>query len=818
MKIQQHLIIRTHIIFLYLLLPVWGASQINGRVTDAHTGEPLAFVNIIEQGTRNGTMTDIDGAFSLKLSDEKTPLQLSYVGYFGQTYPIKNPEQQQQIKLHRRPYELEEVIVYPGENPAHRIVKNAINNRSSNDPEKLEGFIYTSYNKFLATLDQDFYLERWEMTGDSSQLQISEMLNKRHLFIMESVSERKFKSPNQSNEIIIANRVSGLENPMFSMLATELQPFSFYGATISLLENEYISPLNRAAFNRYFYNIEDTLYWNNDTVFVIAFRPARNTNFDGLSGLLYINTFKWAIQNVIAQPARAIVSGLSFRIQQKYELIDNKWFPTQLNTDIDFFNPEAQDPTAITPIRMLGRSYIKNIAINPPLSGRDFGPFSLDFSPQANNVKEAYWQTYRPDTISPREKNTYQFMDSLGNELNFDAILNSVEPLAFGEIPLGVLNIPINSIYRFNDFEKHRLGLGLATNNRFSKRFHLGGHYAWGTGDRKHKYGYFGSVVINKRNNLRLGGAYNFDVSERGGSNIMLQNFILNTSMIRNFYMNKMDYTRRASAFFSFHSWRNFLTTEISVSKGKTHWTDLYYFTPGNNEAGLRQYHFTEAMLRLRFAYGEKLANTPLRIIRLPSNYPVFYLNITNGLDNIGKGETDYWRFEGRIDYQYNIPLVGKQSWILEAGSTNQKSLPWPLLFTAKAGNRDFYLASPFSFGTMQMNEFAANQYAAVFFQHSFQNLLFRKTTYTPELVIIANAGFGKLLKAENHLFMPAKSWEKGYYESGFAINKILPQRWARRIIFGMSPGIELLYRFGPYSLPTARENITVKLSLVTSF
>jgi len=793
-------------------------AQVKGRITDAQTGEPLAFVNIIEKGTRNGVMTDIDGAFSLKLTDKNNPLQLSYVGYFAQIYPISNLEAFQQIKLHRRPYELEEVVVYPGENPAHRIIRNAIENRNKNNPEKLNSFTYTSYNKFLATLDQNFYLERWEMTGDSSNLAISDMLEKRHIFIMESVSERKYRSPNQSNETIIANRVSGLENPMFSILATELQPFSFYGPTISLLENEYLSPLNRTAFNRYFYNIEDTLYQSNDTVFIIAFRPARNTNFDGLSGLLYINTYQWALQNVIAQPARDIMSGLSFKIQQKYELIDNKWFPTQLNTDIDFFNPEAEDPTAIVPIRMLGRSYIKDIEINPSLRNRDFGPFSLDFSPQANEVQELYWQTYRPDSISLREKNTYQFMDSLGNELNLDAILNAVEPLAFGEIPLGAVSIPLNSIYRFNDFEKHRLGLGLTTNNRLSRRFQIGGHYAWGTGDRQQKYGYFGSVVINKKFNLRLGGAYNFDVSERGGSNILQQNFILSASMIRNFYMDKMDYTRRASAFISFHSWRNFLTTEISVSQGKTYWTDLYYFSPGNNQPGIRQYHFAEAMLRMRFAYGETLANTPLRIIRLPANYPIFYLNITRGFDDIAQGETDYLRLEGRVDFQYNIPLLGKQSWILEAGTTNQESLPWPLIFTAKAGNRDFYLASPFSFGTMKMNEFAANQYAALFFQHNFENLLFRKTTYTPELVIIANAGFGKLLTPENHLFMPAKSWEKGYYESGFAINKILPQRWARRIIFGMSPGIEILYRFGPYSLPTPRENVTIKMSLVTSF
>jgi hypothetical protein len=807
---------RILVVLLFFSTPL--LAQISGRVIDAETRQPLAFVHVVINDSQLGTMTDIDGLFSLQIPPGKEHIQLSYVGYFTQSFLITNKDEPVLIYLYRRPYQLQEVVVYPGENPAHRIIRNAINNRNANNPERIPAFTYTSYNKFLATLDQDFYIERWQLTRDTFNKRMIDVLDKRHVFIMESVTERKFRAPNQSNETVIANRVSGMQNPMFTMLATELQPFSFYGNTITLIGKEYVSPLNRSAFNRYSYQLMDTLYQGTDSIFIISYQPVLNTNFDGLKGLLYINSQNWALQNVVAQPAKEIPGGLKFRIQQKYERInDQYWFPVQLNTDIDVFNSEASDPSAIRPIRMLGRSYIENIVLNPPLQSRDFSNFAVDFSPHAAKTDQAFWNQFRPDTLSSKEINTYYYMDSLGAAKNFEQLLNAVEPIMFGEIPLGVLSLPINSLYRFNDFERHRIGIGLKTNNHFSRRMALGGHYAWATGDKREKFGYFAELVIQKKNDIRLGGEYLFDVSERGGTNFMQQNFIISTLLIRNLYMDKMDYSRKLTAYLSFLAFRGFMQGELSAHAGKTFWTDLYYHSPGNNLPGVRSFQFAEASLRLRFAYGETLFNTPLRVMRLPSKYPVFYLNISKGFDNVYKGELDYIKAEARAEINYAIPLWGRQTWIVEGGWTSHQNLPWPLIYTAKAGNRDFYLASPFSFGTMGMNEFAADRFAAVFFQHNFESLLFRRPFYQPELVLITNIGFGSLHSKENHIFMEAKSWDKGYFESGIAINKILPRAWVRKIVFGMSPGIEVLYRYGPYSLPRQGDNLTIKLSMVLS-
>ncbi len=57
-------------------------KQITGTIVDGK-GEPIIGANIIEEGTTNGTITDIDGQFSLNVADNAT-IKVSYIGYLEQ--------------------------------------------------------------------------------------------------------------------------------------------------------------------------------------------------------------------------------------------------------------------------------------------------------------------------------------------------------------------------------------------------------------------------------------------------------------------------------------------------------------------------------------------------------------------------------------------------------------------------------------------------------------------------------------------------------------------------------------------------------------
>ena len=56
-------------------------QRVTGTITDASTGEPLVGVNIVVEGTTTGTMTDINGKFTIEAPSRNSVLSISYIGY-----------------------------------------------------------------------------------------------------------------------------------------------------------------------------------------------------------------------------------------------------------------------------------------------------------------------------------------------------------------------------------------------------------------------------------------------------------------------------------------------------------------------------------------------------------------------------------------------------------------------------------------------------------------------------------------------------------------------------------------------------------------
>ena len=67
---------------------MYAQSEISGTVVD-ETGEGVIGATVMEKGTSNGTVTDFDGNFKLKVDAGKT-LVFSYIGYLTQELPAQN--------------------------------------------------------------------------------------------------------------------------------------------------------------------------------------------------------------------------------------------------------------------------------------------------------------------------------------------------------------------------------------------------------------------------------------------------------------------------------------------------------------------------------------------------------------------------------------------------------------------------------------------------------------------------------------------------------------------------------------------------------
>ena len=100
-----------------LLLLVVGAApglaqnvEVEGTVVDATEGMPLPGVNIVEEGTQNGTTTNPNGEFTLTVSDPQATLVFTFVGFQQKSVPLEG-RSELTIELEEEVQALEGVVV-----------------------------------------------------------------------------------------------------------------------------------------------------------------------------------------------------------------------------------------------------------------------------------------------------------------------------------------------------------------------------------------------------------------------------------------------------------------------------------------------------------------------------------------------------------------------------------------------------------------------------------------------------------------------------------------------------------------------------------
>lgn len=119
----------------------WSASyaqdiRVTGTVTDKETGEALPGVTVLEKGTSNGTITDINGDFGLNLPNDQATLTFSFVGFATQEVPL-NGRTSVDVSLTIDVQSLEEVVVVGYGAQKKSVVTGAIASVKGSDLESL---------------------------------------------------------------------------------------------------------------------------------------------------------------------------------------------------------------------------------------------------------------------------------------------------------------------------------------------------------------------------------------------------------------------------------------------------------------------------------------------------------------------------------------------------------------------------------------------------------------------------------------------------------------------------------------------------------
>lgn len=796
---------------LFFTTPLFCQYQLTGNIVD-QKGDPLPFVNIlINDSQTDGVTTDIQGRFNIEFKNKINQLTVSYLGYENLILAAPFPKPLT-IVLTPTAYEFEEIIVKAGENPAHRIIRKAVENKALNDPEKLDHYTCQTYNKMV----MGYKLETAEMEAfyseqDTSKKRIQKQykrLQKTHgifgdidLMIIESVSNRFFKNPHDLKEEVILNRVSGSTNLPFAALASASQPFSFYKDEILILEQAFLNPISKNSTKKYFFNLTDTLYQQQDTIFIIAFHPRKGKNFEGLEGQLYINTNQYAIQNIIAKPTKEHL--VDFEITQKYSFVNQHWFPEQLHFELS----SNSFSKAFAGIKMYGRSYISNVQFKESIEKEVFKEGEeVVIKEDAYSKNDSLWESYRLEPLSPKEQQTFTTVDSIGEKFKFDKWVNLIEVLSRNRLPLGIVDYNFENAIKINDYEGLRLGIGLTTNEKISKHFEVGGYYAYGFQDKIWKHGANLTLLFDKYRDNQLNFIYKKDITAPGTLEFVQGNNSSNSGLTSN-YRNQL-----------IHKGIHLQTYPIKYIQLATNFTQqkitpLYDYSI-IGEVPETTNIFTELKIGLRYAYNEKFIRFFNQRISQRSRFPIVDFNYIKGFDQFLEGQWDYSKYLVSITHNFRRKALGETSYRLEAGYINN-ALPYAKLFNS-FGSGFSSLNNQHAFQTMQFDEFLSDRFIHFFFRHDFSSLLFKYKKFKPRILVEHNLAIGNLQNPEIHQGIDFKTLEKGFFEAGLAITDILRFKYFNMAYIGLGAGV--YYRYGAYQFDNFTDNTAIRMRLTFSY
>lgn len=772
-------------------------QNIKGYVIDATTKEKLAFVNIVinENGTL-GTTTDIDGKFSIRSNHDIKTLTFSFVGYENKIIEINNQDNII-IELQPTTYKLSDIVIDGSKNPANRIIDSVYKYRDANNPKSLDSYYYKIYDNMVFTID-------------TVSLKPNDMMRNEFkdndLMVMETVSEQFFQKPNKSKKNILANKVSGLNDPKFIYMLENIQSIGFQEDFVTINMKNYVNPISKNSKEKYIFVLESTFKTeNNDSIFIISFSPYKNTHFNSLRGTLTVCSDSWAIQNIKAEPNKQ-EDIFDISIQQLYEKENGHWFPKQMNTNISASFYDGSGGIDFTMLG-IGKSYITEIEFSKDMDKKTFdADYTMEADAGGNTDVIKHYRYERLD--DERLEATYYYIDSTFNvlDINFDKVANSLSYMMRNEIPIGFISLGFDDIADYNIGNGWMLGLGLRTNNRMSKVFSIGGFGNYWFKAKEPNYG--GDLTFNilssKDMKLKIGVAQKF---VRYGSYGFEENSsVITASDYRHFYTKATSLNN--SVYVNYSTYINkyikgFAGFEIA---DKTIFNSKRIIL---NEQ--ERYLLSILDLRLRFALGEKLIKSEDGISIGGVANPVIWIsyqkNFKGAFDSPYNFDKIEFLFRGKNETKY----FGETSLTAQLGYINGFAPITDIFNIYGTGVNEFDIYCIETFNTMRPDEFFCDRFGVIYFSHNFRNLLFDFKKFHPEIIIVTNIAWGEIDNEYGNdlktIFGEYNDLSKGYYESGLIVDNIIKAGIVKL-------GLSAFYRYGPYSYEDILDNFAFKLNI----
>ena len=654
---------------------------------------------------------------------------------------------------------------------AETIIKMVLQHLPEFNPSNFNSYSAITYHQFRIKTNLTPKTEG--LLIDTSKSAINQN-NSRYIFSSETLTYQKLLKPGFNQSENLSAKAEGKDDGSFLKMASCIRDFSLLEPITNLLNKSYLSPFSNAAFRNYCYCSSDSVTASGDSLCTINFHPKVDKRFDGFIGTAVINTKKFAIQQISAHSTQNDQHEPLLIIKQSFEQLKEFWLPSERKITVFFYNKNFnnQNPSGVKEDNLIAESTtnIYQQEINPPLSPADF--------------KDSLSQ-FQTDSVIIAEVQNQQ--------------TKMIRLMAEGKITLGYFNLDYNKIFGYNLFEGIKLGLGIETNSLLSHHFTVGGYLSYGLKDKSLRHGEWINIYPTGRSDLRIHLGYKDMNLEFGGTDFLEATSLLNPESYRTLLIKNMFATKRYTTGLEFRPFKElnfYLFGDLSENRARQN--TLFLIEHPFNPISL-----TRTGLQFRYSPGIKLQMEDGHLNEVTAVKADYFITIIQGLATLG-GEYRYTKLE--LKGKFNLPFskIGTTTIMVRGGMMTQNAPIIELFNGYGSFAGTFSLAAPYSFATMQLNEFAAANYTAIHLRHDFSTWLFPENFKTrPAFIFAQNIGIGRLNDQYLTQFnLP--DYRKGFYESGFEINNLLRMNY-------LSWGVGIYYRYGPYQFSSTHDNFAYK-------
>ena len=754
-------------------------TVVSGIITDAKDKDPLPYVTVLFKGTSIITRTDADGRFNISTAEAHTQLQFSFVGYTTKIITIKAGEVQDiSVKLDAESMALNEVVISSGKrpsyknknNPAVELIRKVIDHKNSNRMDNYEQVEYKEYEKMLfsmSNLSEKFKNKRifrnYQFLFDEQDSTKIGGKNILPIFLQEKISQNYFnKNPEKNKTIVLGDKSVNYDTPLIDSKGLS-QYFermyanvNIYDNNISLVSNQFLSPIADAAPTFYKFFITDTIKNHSPQLIELSFIPRNNTDLL-FEGRIYITMDgRYAVQDAFLTVNKNINLNFVRALEVKLTFDKNeaqRYYLTKTNLLVDF-GLNKNKGGGFTGERTVT---LTDYAINKKQPEAIFAGPKIAIAPQAEKRSENFWLENRADTLSASDLRVYRNVDTLKNMTSFKKTMDLVTLLFAGYKDFGPFEVgPVNTFYSFNDVEGLRLRLGGRTTPSLSKRYYFETYGAYGFKDEKWKYFLSGTYSLNNKSIYSfpqhyVRGSFQRDTKIPGQELQFVQedNFLLsfkrgenNTMLYNDFY--KVEYMKEYESHFSYNlSFRKWTQRPGGVLEFNTLVNDQIQAVDHINTS--------EISLALRYAPRERFYQGKIYRTPIIDKYPVFNLRYIAGLKDVFESDYSYHNLMGSIDKRFYLSQLGYSDVTVE-GSYIFGKVPFPLLTIHRANQTYAYQLN--SYNLMNFLEFVSDHYASLNIDHNFNGFFFNKVPLLKKLKLRESVSFKILyggLRDENN-------------------------------------------------------------------